>query len=99
MVGTSSVGEERPGKEQSHESDADHDRGRAPSASSQVVPKGKRTKSTSSFVPAGHEPGLLSGFGGVAGWCAAIRTKEKADDAKAPPMQAKLSQRAAAAGP
>ena len=83
----------RPGKEQSRESDAACERGRAPSAGSQVVPKEKQTKSsrrkcTSSFVPVGHKPGLLSDFGGVAGWNAAMRTKEKAG-AEAPPMQAK----------
>ena len=42
------------------------------------------------FVPVGHKPGLLSDFGGVAGWNAAMRTKEMADDTEARPMQAEL---------
>ena len=84
----------RPVKEQSRESDAACERGRAPSAGSQVVPKEKQTKSsrrksTSSLVPVGHKPGLLSEFGGIAGWNAAMRTKEEAG-AEARPMQANL---------
>ena len=61
-------------------------RGRAPTSSS--VLEENHTKSASSFGPVGHKPGLLSDFGGVAGWCAALRTKEMADDTEAPPMQA-----------
>ena len=92
----------RPGKEQSRESDAACERGRAPSAGSQVVPKEKQTKSSrrkciSSFVPVGHKPGLLSEFGGIAGWNAAMRTKEEAG-AEAPPMQANLCSRTASRG-
>jgi len=49
----------------------------------------KQTKSASSYVPDGHEPGLLGDLGGVAGWCADLRNKEAAD-AETPPMQAKL---------
>ena len=90
-------GTERRGKEQSRESHAAHERGRAPSAGSQVVPEEKQTKSSrrksaSSFGPVGHKPGLLSEFGGIAGWNAAMRTKEKAG-AEAPPMQANLCSR------
>ena len=90
----------RPGKEQSHESDTACERGRAPSAGSQVVPKrtkSSRRKSASSFVPAGHKPGLLSDFGGIAGWNAAMRTKEKAG-AEARPMQENLCSRTASRG-
>ena len=90
----------RPGKEQSRESDAACERGRAPSAGSQVVPKrtkSSRRKSASSFVPAGHKPGLLSDFGGIAGWNAAMRTKEKAG-AEARPMQENLCSRTASRG-
>ena len=90
----------RPGKEQSRESDAACERGRAPSAGSQVVPKrtkSSRRKSASSFVPAGHKPGLLSDFGGIAGWNAAMRTKEKAG-AEARPMQAERYSRTASRG-
>ena len=92
----------RPGKEQSRESDAACERGRAPSAGSQVVPKEKQAKSsrrkcTSSFGPVGHKPGLLSEFGGIAGWNAAMRTKEKAG-AEAPPMQANLCSSTASRG-
>mmetsp|Transcript_301 Transcript_301/g.801 ORF Transcript_301/g.801 Transcript_301/m.801 type:complete len:136 (-) Transcript_301:203-610(-) len=83
------AGADRPGKEQSRESHAAHERGRARTSSSQVVPKrtkSSRGNSTSSFGPVGHKPGLLSDFGGVACWNAAMRTKEKAG-AEAPPMQ------------
>ena len=73
-------------KEECRESDAAHERGRARTSSNQVVPEENHTKSyTSSFVPVGHKPGLLSEFGGVAGW---MQTKEMADDTEAPPMQA-----------
>ena len=92
--------ERQRGKGLSRESDAACERGRAPSASSQVVPKrtkSSRGKSTSSFGPVGHKPGLLSDFGGMDGWNAAMRTKEKAG-ADAPPMQANLCSRTASRG-
>ena len=96
------AGAERRGKEQSRESHAAHNRGRARTSSSQVVPEEKQTKSsrrkcTSSFGPVGHKPGLLSEFGGIAGWNAAMRTKEEAG-AEAPPMQANLCSRTASRG-
>ena len=59
--------------------DAARERGRAPTSSS--VLEENHTKSASSFGPVGHKPGLLSDFGGVGGWCAAMRTKEMADAA------------------
>ena len=62
----------RRGNEQSHKSDAEE----------------QQTKSASSNVPLGHNPGLLSDVGGVASWCSDVLNKEAAD-ADAPPMQAK----------
>ena len=80
--------ERQRGKGLSRESDAACERG--------LVPEEKRTKSTS-FGPVGHKPGLLSDFGGMDGWNAAMRTKEKAG-ADAPPMQANLCSRTASRG-
>ena len=65
--------------------DAARERGRAPTSSSVLE---ENHTNSSSFGPVGHKAGLLSDFGGVAGWCAALRTKEMADDTEAPPMQA-----------
>ena len=75
MPGSEGAPCSRWGKEQCRESNAACERGRARTASSQVVTEEKLTKSTSSFVPAGHKG-------------AAMRTKEMADAEV--PMQAKL---------
>ena len=75
-----------PGR--SRGSDAARERGRAPTSSSPVVLEENHTKSTFSFGPVGHKPGLFSDLGGIAGWLTAMRTKEMGDDTEAPPMQA-----------
>ena len=50
MVPHFAAAERRPVKEQSRESDAACERGRAPSAGGQVVPKDKQTKSSRNNV-------------------------------------------------
>ena len=75
------------GKKQSRESDAARERKRALASGSSGpdVTEEEKIKSTFSFVPDGHKPGLMSVFGGIAGsWLAqprqgaAVRKKEAA---------------------
>eukprot|EP00964_Phaeocystis_antarctica_P042082 scaffold24096_cov64-Phaeocystis_antarctica.AAC.6 len=73
------------GKKQSCESDAAGERGRASGASGQGVEKEMTKLTKFAWELAGHKPGMMSEFGGIAGsWLAqpqqgaAARTKEAA---------------------